>query len=113
MHEVSLVESMVALVEYERRRHVFSRVRTIGVQLGALGHVEPEALRFCFDAVTRGTIADGAQLRIETIPGQGRCSACQRIVALHDRFATCPACGHADVRITAGDELRLAELEVE
>jgi hydrogenase nickel incorporation protein HypA/HybF len=113
MHEVSLVESMVALVEDERRRQDFSRVRMIRVHVGALGHVEPDALRFCFGAVTRGTIADGAQLMIDVIPGEGRCSACHRVVPLDERFAACPLCGDAHLRMTAGDELRLAELEVE
>jgi hydrogenase nickel incorporation protein HypA/HybF len=111
MHELSLLESMLALVEDERQ--AFSRVRTICVHVGALGHVEPDALRFCFDAMTRGTIADGAQLRIVTIPGQGCCSDCDQVVALEDRFAGCPHCGNVQVRMTAGNELRLAELEVE
>ena len=113
MHELSLVEGMLALVEDERRRQDFSRVRTICVHVGALGHVEPDALRFCFDAVTRGTIAEGARLAIVTIPGQGNCSDCDRILPLDDRFGTCPFCGNTRVRMTAGDELRLAELEVE
>ncbi len=113
MHEVSLIESVVALVEDERRKQAFSRVRMIRLKVGALGHAEPDALRFCFDAVTRGTIADGARLEIETVPGEGRCSACRQLVPLEDRFAACPVCGSAQVRMTAGDELRLAELEVE
>ena len=64
MHEVSLVESVVALVEDERRKQGFSRVRTIRLKVGTLGHAEPEALRFCFDAVDerndrrRGTAGD-------------------------------------------------------
>ena len=113
MHELSLVEGMLALVEDERRRQNFSRVRTICVHVGALGHVEPDALRFCFDAVTRGTIAEGAQLTIVTIPGAGNCSVCHRVVPLDERFAACPLCGNTRVRMTAGDELRLAEMEVE
>jgi len=113
MHELSLVESMVALVEDEQRRQHFSRVRAICVHVGALGHVEPDALRFCFDAVTRGTIADGAMLSIVTIAGEGRCSDCHQIVPLYDLFAACPLCGNEHVRMTAGDELRLVELEVE
>jgi len=113
MHEVSLVESMVALVEDERRRQHFSRVRIMHVHVGTLGHVEPDALRFCFEAVTRGTIADGAKLTIETIAGEGHCSDCNQTVPIDDRFAACPLCGSEHVRMTAGDELRLAELEVE
>ena len=113
MHEVSLVESIVELVEEERRRQDFSRVRMVRLAVGALGHAEPEALRFCFGAVTRGTIVDGARLEIETVAGEGWCSGCRRTVPLEDRFAMCPVCGTAQVQMTAGDELRLTEMEVE
>ena len=84
----------------------------IRLTVGALGHAEPDALRFCFDAVTSGTIADGAVLEIEIVPGAGWCAVCQRTVRIEERFAACPACDEM-LRMTAGDELRLAELEVE
>ncbi len=113
MHEVSLVEDVVELVAAEARKQAFSRVRVIRLKLGALGHAEPEALRFCFDAVTSGTIADGARLEIEMVPGQGWCSACRRSALLDERFAACPTCGSAPLQIVAGDELRLAEIEVQ
>lgn len=113
MHEVSLVENIVALVEDERRKQDFTRVRIVRLQLGALGHAEPEALRFCFDAVTRGTVAEGARLEIEMVAGQGWCALCRCTVKLDDWFAACPACGNPGLRLTGGGELRLAELEVE
>ena len=113
MHEISLMESVVALIEDERRKQGFSRVRAIRLKVGTLGHAEPEALRFCFDAVTRGTIADGARLDIDIVPGEGWCSGCSRTVPLEERFAACPLCGNAPVQMTAGDELRVAELEVD
>jgi hydrogenase nickel incorporation protein HypA/HybF len=113
MHEVSLVESLISLVEDEREKQGFSKVRVIRLRLGTLGHAEPEALRFCFDAVTSGTIAEGARLEIEMVAGQGWCSICRLTVALDERFASCPVCGHAHVRLTAGNELRVAEMEVE
>jgi hydrogenase nickel incorporation protein HypA/HybF len=113
VHEVSLIEGMIALVEDERRKQDFSRVCLIRLKLGALGHAEPDALRFCFDAVTSGTVADGARLEIEMVPGEGWCSCCSRTVPLAERFAACPVCGNAHVRMTAGGELRVAEMEVE
>jgi hydrogenase nickel incorporation protein HypA/HybF len=69
VHELSLIESVVALVEDERRKQPFTRVRMIRLTLGALAHAEPAALRFCFDAVTRGTVADGARLDIDIVAG--------------------------------------------
>ena len=113
MHEISLVESVVALIEDERRKQNFSRVRAIRLKVGTLGHAEPEALRFCFDAVTSGTIAGGARLEIEMVPGAGWCSACQRTVPLEERFSACLLCGNSYMRVTTGTELCLAELEVE
>ena len=113
MHEVSLIESVVALVEDERRKRNFSRVRTIRLAVGVLGHAEPEALRFCFDAVTLGTIVEGARLEIEQVPGRGWCCSCHHSVSLSERFSACPVCGGTQVKMTDGGELRLSELEVE
>ncbi len=113
MHEMSLMESAVSLVEDERHKRKFSRVLSVRLAIGVLGHVEPEALRFCFEAVTHGTIADGARLEIEEVLGEGRCSGCRQTVPLRERFAECPRCGDTHVRMIAGGELRLSELEVE
>ena len=113
MHEMSLIESVVALVEDERRKQDFSRVRVIRLAVGVLGHAEPSALRFCFEAVARGTIAEGARLEIEQVRGEGWCDSCRQSVSLSERFAACPICGDPQVKMTAGGELLLSELEVE
>ena len=112
MHEMSIAESLVDLIEDEARNESFTQVRRIAVKIGALGHVEPAALQFCFDVVARGTVAEGASLHIETVPGAGWCPRCNRLVAIVQRYDPCPACG-SQVAMTAGNELRLAELEVE
>jgi hydrogenase nickel incorporation protein HypA/HybF len=113
MHEVSLIESVVAIVDEARRTQGFARLRTIRLQVGELSHAAPDALRFCFDAVTSGTIAEGAALMIEMTPGQGACPGCGQIVAIAERFAECPLCKSPDVRMVAGDAVRVTELEVE
>ena len=83
------------------------------VEVGALSHVEPEALLFCFAAVSAGTIAEGAELEIDRIPGAGWRLDCAETVALAERFGACPQCGGYRVQMTAGDELRVKEIEVE
>ena len=113
MHEMSMIESVVGLVEDERRKQNFSRVRMIRLRVGALACVEPDALRFCFEAVTRDSLAAGARLEIDTAPGQGWCAPCRRTVPLDDRFDDCPVCGSGEVSVTGGGDLRLVELEVE
>ncbi len=113
MHEMSLMESVIEIVEEEARRAGATSVKVVKLAIGELSHVEPDAMRFCFEAVTGGTIAAGATLEIERVPGEGWCMDCGKTVPLSERFGACPECGNHRVQMTGGDDLRVAELEVE
>lgn len=113
MHELALTESIVEIVTEEAHKQGFGKIRVVRLQLGALAHVEPEALRFCFGAVTRGTVAEGAELDIVRSQGEGWCLDCGKTVPLEERFGACPECGRRHVQMTSGDELRIQELEVD
>lgn len=113
MHEMALCQGVVDLIDEEAGRQKFGRVKTVVLEIGVLGHVEPEAMLFCFDAVSRGTRVEGARLVIEPVPGAGWCLDCGKTVPLTERFGACPDCGRHRVQMTAGDELKLRELEVE
>lgn len=113
MHEMSLTESLIELIEGERRKRGFSAVRVVRLAIGALGHVEPEAMRFCFDAVAHGTAVAGARLEIRTVPGEAWCLDCGKTVRVVERFGACPVCGQNRLQVTGGDDMRLEELEVD
>jgi len=112
MHEVSLAEGVLQLIEDAARQQHFSKVTTVWLEIGQLAGVEGEALRFCFDAVTRGSVAEGAQLEIVATPGSGWCAQCSACVALSESLGACPRCGGYRVRVTGGTEMRVKELEV-
>ena len=113
MHEMALCEGIVGIVEDAAAKQAFKRVKTIVVEVGALSHVAPEALEFCFEAVSRGTIAEGARMQIDRVAGAGWCFDCSRTVALPERYAPCPDCGGRHVEVTAGEEMRVREMEVD
>lgn len=113
MHEMSLCAGIVSLLEEQARVHDYTRVKTVWLEVGELAAVEVEALRFGFDVVTRDTVAEGAELEIIDVPGAARCVPCGATVATHRRFDACPRCGSYQLQITAGEELRVKELEVE
>lgn len=112
MHEMALTESLVEMIEEEGRKQGFARVARVRLEIGALGHVEPEAMWFCFPAVARGTIAEGATLDIVVTPGQGWCFDCEKTTPMSERFGACAHCGGRHVQMNGGDELRVKELEV-
>ena len=113
MHEMSLAEGVLQLIEDAARKQEFSKVSTVWLEIGRLAAVEVEAMKFCFDAVARGSIAQGARLEIIATPGSGWCMQCRATVALSEVFGACPQCGTHQVQVTGGTEMRVKELEVE
>ena len=112
MHEVSICEGILGVITDQARTHGFSAVRRITLEIGAFAGVEQSALRFGFDAVMRGTLAEGAELMIIDLPGRARCYDCLQTVEIADRLADCPACGSARLLQEGGDEMRIKDMEV-
>ncbi len=112
MHEMSLAEGVLQLIEDAARKQAFTKVATVWLEIGQLAGVEVEAMRFCFDAVSRGSLAEGAKLEIIATPGAGWCLQCSASVAMSELYGACPRCGDRQVRVTGGTEMRVKELEV-
>lgn len=108
MHELSITQSVVEAV----CAHAEGRpVHTVRVRVGVLTAVVADSMRFCFDLVTAGTVAEGADLEIDQPPGTGHCRECASDFSLTDLVLLCP-CGSADVRITSGRELQIISMKV-
>lgn len=113
MHELSLAEDMIQLVEETARRENAKRVKTVVLEIGRLSAVEPEALRFAFDVVKSGGAAADAVLKIIDVPGEGICGACNQTAAMEENYAACPTCGSYDMRPTTGTRMWVKEIEIE
>jgi hydrogenase nickel incorporation protein HypA/HybF len=111
MHEMALAQSMLEIVEQTARANGAARVTLVCIEIGALSHVAPDALRFCFDVVTRETVADGALLEIRTTPGEAWCMPCGMSVALPRLGEACPHCGSYQLTVSNGDAMRVLEIE--
>ena len=113
MHEMSLCESVLQLIERNAARHHFARVTLVTLEIGELAGVDVEAMRFGFEAVTRGTLAAEAELQIVQTPGRAWCMPCGEEVYVNNRLAPCPACGSHQLQVTGGEDMLLKQLEVE
>jgi hydrogenase nickel incorporation protein HypA/HybF len=112
MHEVALAEGVLRIVLDAARASAAVRVHTVWVELGALAHVEPEALTFCFDAVTRGSVAEGAHLAIARTTGTAWCMPCGTQVPLASLGDACPRCGSYQLQVLQGEEMRVKEIGI-
>ena len=113
MHEMSLTESIVEIAVEAAEREGASRSPP---RVRRRGLAQPRRARgasLLFRRRFGRTIAEGATLEIQPVPGAGWCIDCGKTVPLAERFGPCPACGGHHVQMTAGDEMRVREMEVE
>jgi hydrogenase nickel incorporation protein HypA/HybF len=114
MHELAVAQGLLDIVEQEARPYGGARVIRVQIRIGKLSTVVPDALRFAFEAVTRGGIAEGASLEIEEVPLAIRCHVCEKdFIVEEDPFMICPQCGAADVEMISGRELEIRSMEIE
>lgn len=113
MHELSICESIVRVIEQQAVAQSFKKVNMVRLEIGPLAGVELEALKFSFDVVTKGGIAQDARLEVIELPVDAWCMVCAEKVVVKERFDACPKCESYQVQITGGDELRIKEMEVD
>ena len=113
VHELSLCEGVLQILESEAEKQHFRKVKTVRLEIGALSGVEISAMEFCFEAVMRHSLAEGARMEIVQMPGVAWCSQCARSVVVEQRFDACPVCESYPLQITGGGEMKIKELEVE
>ena len=112
MHEMALAQSMLEIVESTARKAGAARVTNVRLEIGVLSHVAADALRFCFDAVTRGSLAEGASLTIDDIPGEAWCMPCATGIPLARIGEPCPRCGSYQLAVTRGDDMRVKDIAI-
>ncbi|CAH1192246.1 Hydrogenase maturation factor HypA [Candidatus Nitrotoga sp. BS] len=113
MHEMSLAENVLQIIEDTAHKQGYTRVKTVWLEIGQLACVEQASMRFCFDLVMRDSIAHEARLEITDTAGQGRCAQCSIEMPIAALYEACPKCGSYEIQVTGGDEMRVKELEVE
>jgi hydrogenase nickel incorporation protein HypA/HybF len=112
MHEMSLCEGVMQVIEDNAKTQNFASVKAVWLEIGALSGVEVSALSFCFDVVCKGSIAHNATLHIIELPAQAWCMQCAQIITIKQRYDACPHCNGHQLQVTSGDEMRIKEMEV-
>jgi hydrogenase nickel incorporation protein HypA/HybF len=108
MHELGITRSVVSIVS---ERAQGQRVLRVSLEVGRLSGLLPEAIRFCFDICSQGTPLQGAELQIIETEGRGHCSSCGAEPLMSAPLGRCPACHEPTLRLTAGTELKIKEME--
>jgi hydrogenase nickel incorporation protein HypA/HybF len=110
MHEVSVAGEIIRLVRKEMERRGWEHLDEIGVSVGVLSGVDPEALSFAFEAVTAETDLSECRLAIDVVALEARCEPCGRTFAVAEMEFRCPECGSVDIDVLRGQEMNITHL---
>lgn len=112
MHEFGIAGEILNVVHSEAAKHEAKKVTVVTVRVGVLRGIVPENLRFLFEGLARGTIAEGAPLVIEEEPVVIECGACGTTEASTMTWE-CPACKSPGISVRGGDSLRIVSIDLD
>lgn len=110
MHELSIAQSLAEQVE--RHTPPGQRVLSLRVRVGARQGIDPDSLKWSWELVAQGTLAQGAAMELEMLPWQLSCPVCSRQWKSLELLVACE-CGCATPSAEGSAELALISLEVE
>lgn len=113
MHELSIAQSVIEIVEDNIKSQPSSKVRTVFMKVGKMSNVLVDSLVFGFDSLISGTELEGAKLEVEEIPLKIKCNECLAETELERFTFMCTKCKSTKVEIISGNELTVSEIELE
>jgi hydrogenase nickel incorporation protein HypA/HybF len=74
MHEVAVMSQIVDLILTEAKKRDAEHVTNVKLEIGEYTFLGEEQMRFAFEVLSKGTVAEGADLDITTRKGAVECS---------------------------------------
>ncbi|MEX1248385.1 MAG: hydrogenase maturation nickel metallochaperone HypA [Anaerolineales bacterium] len=113
MHELPVTQALLDLALEQAKKAHAARVADIYIEVGQLSSYVDDSIQFYWDIISRGTLAEGAELHFQRIPLQMQCKTCESTFQPSEHSFACPDCGSEQVHITAGEELRMVGIDIE
>ena len=114
MHELTVTHEILAIVLRYARQNRVSQVHKITLEIGELSDLEQPWIQRYFDAISRGSLAEGAVIEVEIPACRFRCDDCSNdfVMSLSaDEPVLCSGCGSKNVQMISGAEYRVKSME--
>ena len=112
MHEVGIMQSTLHIALEWASKQGADRIERLGMRVGALSGVVPDALQFAFEVLKKDTLAETAQLEVEFIPLRIYCRSCACEFESDGFSHMCTTCDGFDTEIRQGRELEISYVEL-
>lgn len=113
MHEIGVLCQALKVVENTAKENRIGKVDGVVFQIGELTGMLPYFFEEYYDMVAEDfPIVKGSRLKIETVPGMGRCTDCGKIYNVAACEGACPSCGSRRKEILSGQQFLIKEIIV-
>lgn len=109
---MALAEAVLNSVEREARRHGARRVSAVRLRIGKLAGVDRRSLMFCLEAISAGTLMEGARIDAVDAGAELVCEECGRFPVERPSRPVCPSCG-SPAKLSPGTETHIEEIELD
>ena len=113
MHELSVTQNIIDIILAKSQEMRVNKINQINLVIGDLSGFVPDCIKFYFDSLSKGTLAEGAVLNFQLVPSRLQCRECSTIFSPQDVDWTCPECHSMRLEIIGGREFYIESMEAE
>lgn len=115
MHELPVIKSILNICLKHAMSYGVQKIMAIHLEIGEMSDLEDDWMQQYFDYVSKGTLAEGAQLKIKRIPVVMRCNACGESFEVDVKKMAgiqCPKCNaEKNYTLVSGKEYHIKNME--
>jgi hydrogenase nickel incorporation protein HypA/HybF len=113
MHELGITQEILNIAVTKAREADSNKILQIDLVIGDASSIVDDCVQFCFDFVSKETIAEGAKLNFHRVPLQMKCRKCSSMFNPEKESWACPQCREWDAEIVGGTEFYMESIEVD
>lgn len=113
VHEVSIMGEIFEIIKDNVKNYNLKKVNKVVLKIGEFTCVEESALRFAFEAFSKDSEAEKAEMIIDRVGASAKCDDCGQVFNVTFTNKMCPGCNSYSSNIVTGYELLLHEIEGE
>ncbi|MFA8436060.1 MAG: hydrogenase maturation nickel metallochaperone HypA [Marinifilaceae bacterium] len=113
MHEFSIINNIIQTITEIAEQEKLCRITRITLVIGKMRRIVPSILEYAFRISSKDTLAENAEICIESIPIKMQCKDCNHISEIIDDLYICLACGGTGLQLHSGKELYIKSIDGE
>jgi len=113
MHELSLAQSIINIVEEEFKKASAKKITEINLKIGKMAGVSIDSLLFGFEISVEDTPLKDAKITINEVPILCLCKDCNKEFSPRSYIFVCSHCKSNNFEILQGRELEIENIIVE